>query len=31
VEIVPTAPAVDLVEHARRVFEDDLVDVAEVE
>jgi len=31
VELVPPAPAVDLVEHARRVFEDDLVDVAEVE
>jgi DNA polymerase III subunit gamma/tau len=31
VELVPTAPAVDLVEHAKRVFEDDLVDVAEVE
>ena len=31
VELVPTAPTVDLVEHAKRVFEDDLVDVAEVE
>jgi hypothetical protein len=31
VELVTNAPQVDLVEHARRVFEDDLVDVAEVE
>jgi len=31
VELVTSAPQVDLVEHARRVFEDDLVDVAEVE
>lgn len=31
VELVTAAPAVDLVEQARRVFEDDLVDVAEVE
>ncbi|HEY7024445.1 MAG TPA: DNA polymerase III subunit gamma/tau [Candidatus Limnocylindrales bacterium] len=31
VELVTSAPQVDLVEQARRVFEDDLVDVAEVE
>lgn len=31
VELVASAPTVDLVEQARRVFEDDLVDVAEVE
>jgi hypothetical protein len=31
VELVTSAPQVDFVEHARRVFEDDLVDVAEVE
>jgi DNA polymerase-3 subunit gamma/tau len=31
VELVTTAPTVDLVEQARRVFEDDLLDVAEVE
>jgi DNA polymerase III subunit gamma/tau len=31
VELVTAPPAVDLVEQARRVFEDDLVDIAEVE
>ncbi len=31
IEIVASAPTVDLVEQARRVFEDDLIDVAEVE
>jgi DNA polymerase-3 subunit gamma/tau len=31
IELVGAAPTVDLVEQARRVFEDDLVDVAEVE
>jgi hypothetical protein len=31
VELVAAAPAVDLVEQARKVFEDDLLDVAEVE
>jgi DNA polymerase III subunit tau-like protein len=31
VELVPSPPQIDLVEQARRVFEDDLLDVAEVE
>jgi len=31
VELVTVSPAVDLVEQARRVFEDDLLDVADVE
>ena len=31
IEVVVAAPTIDLVEQARRVFEDDLVDVAEVE
>ena len=31
IEVVVAAPTIDLVEQARRVFEDDLVDIAEVE
>ena len=31
VDLVTAPPAVDLVEQAKRVFEDDLLDVAEVE